>query len=224
MKRQSPRMHGSLLPAAALVIVVCASATRASAQAGAQPGAGAQAGLSPAARAAADSGRPPYNAADVHFMSGMIGHHAQAVLMAGWAPTHGASPAVRGLCARIAVGQTDEIAFMQRWLRERHEVVPPADPRGHVMPGMDQPMLMPGMLTPPQLAQLDSARGREFDRLFLLFMIQHHQGAIAMVRDLFDAPGALMDDVIFKYASDINADQTTEIDRMGRMLGALSLP
>jgi uncharacterized protein (DUF305 family) len=173
----------------------------------------------------ADSGHPPYNAADVSFMSGMIAHHAQAVLMAGWAPSHGAGEAVRGLCARIAVGQTDEIAFMQRWLRERHEPVPDADPaHAHQMPGMDRPMLMPGMLTPAQLAELDGARGREFDRLFLLYMIQHHQGALTMVRELFDAPGALMDDMIFKYSSDVSADQTTEIDRMGRMLAALSSP
>src|SRR5205823_13457454 len=94
-----------------------------------------------------------------------------------WAPSHGASPAVRVLCERIVVAQNDEIAFAQRWLREHQEFVPPADPRGHVMPGMDHPMLMPGMLTPDQMTQLDAAHGREFDRLFLTFMIQHHQGA-----------------------------------------------
>src|SRR5438046_2686284 len=99
-----------------------------------------------------------YTPADVHFVAGMIGHDAQAIQMAGWAPPHGASPAVRVLCERIVVAQTDEIAFAQRWLREHHEFVPPADPRGHVMPGMDRPMLMPGMLTPDQMAQLDAAR------------------------------------------------------------------
>ena len=165
--------------------------------------------LSPAAQAAADSGRPAYTAADVHFISGMIGHHAQAVVMAGWAPSHGGSGSVRALCERIVVAQRDEIAFMQRWLRERREPVPPADPRGHVMPGMDQPMLMPGMLTPEQMAQLDGARGSTFDRLFLRFMIQHHQGAA-------------QDGLVFRFASDVNADQTTEIDRMTRMLAALS--
>src|SRR5882757_4854969 len=116
---------------------------------------------------------PAPTSADVHFVSGMIGHHAQAIQMAGWAPSHGASPAVRILCERIVVAQNDEIAFAQRWLREHGEYVPPADPRGHIMQGMDQPMLMPGMLTPEQMAQLDSARGPEFDRLFLTFMIQH---------------------------------------------------
>src|SRR5712692_5726979 len=120
---------------------------------------------SPAVRAQADSGRPANSAADVHFMSGMIGHHAQAVLMAGWAPSHGAGAAVQALCARIVVGQRDEIVSMQRWLREHREPVPDPDPRGYTMPGVDHPMLMPGMLTPEQMAQLDSARGPEFDRL-----------------------------------------------------------
>ena len=164
---------------------------------------------------------PSYTAADVQFVSGMIGHHAQAIQMAGWAPSHGASPSVRVLCERIVVAQNDEIAFAQRWLREHNEVVPPADPRGHVMPGMDHPMLMPGMLTPEQMAQLDAARGREFDRLFLKGMIQHHQGALTMVAQLLAAPGAAQDGPIFRFAADVNADQTTEIDRMTRMLDDL---
>src|SRR3989454_554912 len=181
-----------------------------------------QATLSPAPQRGAGGGRPRYTAAGVRFMAGMIGHHAQAVLMAGWAPSHGASPAVRVLCERIVVAQNDEIAFVQRWLHEHNELVPPADPRGHVMPGMDQPMLMPGMLTPDQMTQLDAARGREFDRLFLTFMIQHHQGAITMVAQLLAAPGAGQDGPIFRFAADVNADQTTEIDRMTRMLDALN--
>ncbi|HVT39335.1 MAG TPA: DUF305 domain-containing protein [Gemmatimonadaceae bacterium] len=177
--------------------------------------------MSPAAKAKADSGRPPYTAADVQFMSGMIGHHAQAVQMAGWAPTHGASAAVRALCERIVVGQTDEIGLMQRWLRERHEAVPAADPRGHMMAGMDHPMLMPGMLTPQQMAELDRARGTEFDRLFLTGMIMHHQGAITMVDELMGANGAAQDDIVYKFSSDVYADQTTEIERMNKMLDAL---
>ncbi len=181
-----------------------------------------QATLSPAAQAKAASGHPPYTAADVHFVAGMIGHHAQAIQMAGWAPSHGGSAAVRTLCESIVVAQNDEIAFAQRWLREHNEFVPPADPRGHVMPGMDHPMLMPGMLTPDQMAQLDAARGREFDRLFLTFMIQHHQGAITMVAQLLAAPGAAQDGPIFRFAADVNADQTTEIDRMTRMLDDLN--
>jgi uncharacterized protein (DUF305 family) len=180
-----------------------------------------QAVPTPAGQAEADSGRPPYTAADVHFLAGMIGHHAQAVLIAGWAPAHGAREAVRVLCERIVVAQNDEIAFAQRWLREHDEFVPPADPRGHVMPGMDHPMLMPGMLTPEQMAQLDAARGRAFDRLFLTFMIQHHQGALAMVAQLLAVPGAAQDGPVFRFAADVHADQTTEIDRMNRMLDAI---
>ena len=174
---------------------------------------------------AATSQAPPakknYTDADVHFMAGMIGHHAQAIQMAGWAPSHGASSSVRVLCERIVVAQTDEIAMAQRWLKEHGEYVPPADPRGHIMQGMDQPMLMPGMLTPEQMAQLDAARGPEFDRLFLTFMIQHHQGAITMVQQLLAVPGAAQDGPIFRFSSDVNADQTTEINRMKLMLDGL---
>src|SRR5216110_122055 len=174
---------------------------------------------------AATSQAPPakknYTDADVHFMAGMIGHHAQAIQMAGWAPSHGASQSIRVLCERIVVAQTDEIAMSQRWLREHGEYVPPADPRGHIMQGMDQPMLMPGMLTPEQMSQLDSARGPEFDRLFLTFMIQHHQGAITMVQQLLAVPGAAQDGPIFRFSSDVNADQTTEINRMTLMLDDL---
>src|SRR5512145_2787093 len=169
----------------------------------------------PAAGARAQT---PYTKADVHFLAGMIGHHAQAIQMAGWAPSHGASPAVRVLCERIVVAQTDEIDFAQRWLRERGQFVPPADPRGHIMEGMAEPMLMPGMLTPEQMKQLDSARGTEFDRLFLTFMIQHHQGAIAMVDTLFKSYGAGQDDLVYKVASDVWADQMAEIERMQKML------
>ena len=164
------------------------------------------AGLS--ARLAAQ-GAAPYTAADVHFMSGMIQHHAQAVLVAGWAPTHGASPALRALCERIVVGQRDEIVLMRRWLDDRHEPVPSADP-SH--------MMMPGMLTAAELARLDRARGPEFDRLFLQDMIRHHQGAITMVNQLFASRGAGEEEPVFRFAANVFADQTTEIERMQRML------
>ena len=170
---------------------------------------------------AAAPGPAPFVPADVEFLSGMIGHHAQAIQMAGWAPSHGASPSVRALCERIVVAQNDEIAFSQRWLREHGQFVPPADPRGHVMQGMDQPMLMPGMLTPEQMAQLDAARGPEFDRLFLQFMIQHHQGAITMVQQLLAVPGAAENGPVNRFATDVFADQTTEINRMNLMLADL---
>jgi uncharacterized protein (DUF305 family) len=188
---------------------------------GALPGWAQTPAVGPADKTRADSGRPGVTAADIHFMSGMISHHAQAVQMAGWAPSHGASRAVRVLSERIVVAQRDEIAFMQQWLRDRRLPVPEADPRGHRMPGMDQPMLMPGMLSPDQMSRLDAARGTEFDRLFLQFMIQHHQGAIAMVEQLLASPGAAQDEYVFKFAADVNADQTTEIDRMYEMLATL---
>src|SRR5213083_1300590 len=179
-----------------------------------------QATLSPAPQRGTEGGRPSYTAADVRFMAGMIGHHAQAVLMAGWAPSHGASPSLRALCERIVNGQRDEIVLMQRWLRERHEAVPDADASHDMMPGMGHPM-MPGMLTAEQLAQLDRARGPEFDRLFLTFMIRHHQGAIVMVNELFASQGGGEQETVFRFASDVYADQTTEIDRMQKLFVAL---
>jgi uncharacterized protein (DUF305 family) len=109
---------------------------------------------------------------------------------------------------------------MQRWLRERNLEVPDADASHDMMPGMHS-ILMPGMLTADQLAQLDRANGKDFDRLFLGFMIMHHQGAITMVARLFDSEGATQDDIVFKFASDINADQSAEIDRMSKLLVAL---
>ncbi|MGE5802908.1 MAG: DUF305 domain-containing protein [Gemmatimonadota bacterium] len=160
-----------------------------------------------------------YTPADVAFMSGMIYHHAQALLIAGWAPSHGASPDVRTLCERIVRGQTDEIDLLAQWLAERHEPVPHVDPAHMMMPEMSQAHMMPGMLTTEQLAQLDRARGAEFDELFLRFMIQHHEGAITMVNELF-GKGAGEENPVYKIASGVFADQTTEIERMQRMLAA----
>jgi uncharacterized protein (DUF305 family) len=177
----------------------------------------------PAATSQIATGRRPHVAADVTFLSGMIGHHAQAVEMADWAPTHGASSSIRILAERIVVSQRDEIAFMQNWLREHNEPVPSATSAGMTMKmdGAEHQMLMPGMLTAGQMKQLDQARGSEFDRLFLTFMIQHHQGALVMVETLFGSYGAAQDDLIFKYASDVSADQSTEVERMQGMLDGL---
>jgi uncharacterized protein (DUF305 family) len=174
-------------------------------------------------KARADSARYPYTAADVHFMSAMIGHHAQAILIAGWAPSHGASKSVQILCERIINEQGDEIRTMQQWLRDRRQPVPDAHTMGMKMSmgGMEHVMLMPGMLTDAQLAELDAARGARFDRLFLTDMIQHHRGAVSMVKDLFSAEGAGQDETVFKFASDVNVDQSTEIARMEKMLAAL---
>lgn len=164
-------------------------------------------------------------AADVHFMTGMISHHAQAVVMAGWAPSHGASPRVLALCDRIMVSQRDEIKYIQTWLRDRHDPVPQVDSQGGVtMAGMDQPMIMPGMLTPAQMTELDRARGPDWDRLFLQDMIMHHEGAITMVQDLMHSYGAAQDPLLFGFATDVNANQTAEIERMNRMLAEMSPP
>ena len=174
----------------------------------------------PEPKARPDLVRQPYSDGDVDFMTGMIPHHAQAVLIAGWAESHGARPELLVLCERMVVGQRDEIAFMRNWLRDRGETVPAANATHHRMKmnGVEHDMLMPGMLTPEQLAELDKARGPAWDRLFLTFMIGHHEGALTMVDELFNSFGALQDDDVYKLASDIHADQTIEIERMRKML------
>ncbi len=153
-------------------------------------------------------------------MTGMISHHAQAIVMARWAPTHGAGPAVRTLCARILNAQTDEIRTMQNWLRDRLQPVPPAKPMPMMMmvDGKEQMALMPGMLSDAEMQELDAARGAEFDRIFLKGMIKHHTGALTMVKELFATNGAAQDELTFKLANDIQVDQATEIKRMQQML------
>ncbi len=186
----------------------------------------AQADAAARAKARADSARLPYVEADIQFMQGMIRHHAQAILMARWAPTHEAGPAVQRLAARIINAQLDEIAIMQRWLRDRALPVPEAVPgpmKMRMPDGTVHEMLMPGMLTDAQLAELDAARGAAFDRLFLERMIRHHQGAVGMVKDLFGSYGAGQDETVFKFASDVNVDQTTEIERMKQLLAIVTL-
>jgi uncharacterized protein (DUF305 family) len=169
---------------------------------------------SPAQASPRSASRYPSTEADARFMSAMIGHHAQAMVMAGWAPTHGASASVRRLAERIMSGQRDEIVTMEQWLRDRGRPVRQSQHSAHGH-------LMPGMLTEAQMKELEEARGPEFDRLFLTFMIQHHRGAVAMVKELFGTPGAAQDQTVFKFASDVNVDQSTEIARMERMLSAL---
>ncbi len=162
-----------------------------------------------------------YVPADAAFMTGMIGHHAQAVLIAGWVPTHGASSSIAIMSERIVVGQQDEIVLMETWLQDRKLPVPERSGQHTMMPGMDHAMHMPGMLSAAQLDSLNAARGAEFDRLFLTYMIQHHKGAIVMVNELFATEGAGQDEPTFRLASNIYADQTTEIARMEKMLAAL---
>jgi uncharacterized protein (DUF305 family) len=202
---------------AAAALAACSRANESAVRTSPEP-----ANASVTAQVRADSLRHPYTQADVDFMSHMIGHHAQALVMAGWAPTHGASPSVRTLAERIINAQQDEIASMQRWLRDRGKPVPEVSPTGMGMQGhVHHQMLMPGMLTEAQMRQLEEAKGPEFDRLFLTFMIQHHNGAVSMVKDLFGTTGAARNEAVFKFANDVSVDQSTEIARMQRMLAAL---
>jgi uncharacterized protein (DUF305 family) len=204
-----------LIAAASLAVFAVAAVQRRAA---------AQAAPTPAAKAQAYPGKYPWVRADVDFVTGMISHHAQAIIMAKWAPTHGVGKSVGILCERIINAQADEIAVMQLWLKDRNQPVPEAKPlpMKMMMNGVEHEMMMPGMLSDDQMKRLEAARGAEFDRLFLTFMIQHHKGAVTMVNELFASPGAGQDEVVFKFASDIYADQTTEIERMQKML--LTLP
>jgi uncharacterized protein (DUF305 family) len=182
---------------------------------------------------------PPLSAADVEFMQGMIMHHAQAVEMTAMIASHTQNKDLRALGARISSSQTDEIKFMKRWLAARGEAVPGATAE---MPGMDmagdgpheashhashesphessheKTALMPGMLTPQQMEALEKAKGAKFDHLFLVGMIQHHNGALSMVKDLFNTAGAGQDAEIFDFATDADNTQRAEIRIMGSML------
>jgi uncharacterized protein (DUF305 family) len=166
----------------------------------------------------------PWSDADIDFMTGMIPHHAQAVIMARWANSHGARKDIQILCERMVVGQADEILSMQTWLKDRGLPVPDGKSTRMrmIMAGMEHDMLMPGMLTDDEMAALDKARGTEFDRLFLIGMIKHHQAAVDMVDDLFKAYGAAQDDTIYKFASDVHSDQSIEIEVMQKMLKSLN--
>jgi uncharacterized protein (DUF305 family) len=179
-------------------------------------------------RARRDSAGMRFTDADASFMTRMIAHHAQALVMAELAPVNGASPAVQTLCARILNAQRDEIETMQRWLRDRGRPVPEVR-----IDGLDLTIVTPmpdgtvhreehpymhGMLTQDEIERLAAARGPEFDRLFLSGMIRHHQGAVDMVDHLFSMGGSGQEETVFKIANDIHADQLTEIARMQRML------
>jgi len=162
---------------------------------------------------------PPQSAADVEFMKGMILHHAQAVEMTAMIQTHTENKELRSLGARISSSQTDEIKFMRRWLAARGQSIPKPTPS---MAGMDmsngQMGLMPGMLTPEQMDALRNAKGTAFDELFLKGMIQHHGGALTMVKDLFDTAGAGQDAELFDFATDADNTQRAEIHIMESML------
>ncbi|HSB11678.1 MAG TPA: DUF305 domain-containing protein [Blastocatellia bacterium] len=162
---------------------------------------------------------PPASPADVQFMQGMIMHHAQAVDMTGLIESHTENKDLRLLGARISRSQSDEIKFMKRWLAARVQPISqamPDMPHGHMT---HEPMaLMPGMLTPEQMEALRKASGEEFDHLFLTGMIQHHDGALTMVKDLFDTAGAGQDAELFNFATDVDSGQRAEIRIMQSML------
>jgi len=162
---------------------------------------------------------PQPSQADIEFMQGMIMHHSQAVEMTALIASHTENKGVRSLGAKISSSQSDEIRFMQRWLATRGQ------PTSMAMAGMSgmgmsaQSMpLMPGMLTPEQMTALRNARGPEFDRLFLTGMIQHHGGALVMVKDLFDTAGAGQDAELFNFVTDVDSGQRAEIRIMQNML------
>jgi uncharacterized protein (DUF305 family) len=228
IERKRPKMlRGMLLAAVAATgfscssglffPAVCAQQTEATAPVVVQPGAPGKPSrtLAPSTKGAL----PPRSHADVEFMQGMIMHHAQAVEMTALILTHTENKELRSLGARISSSQSDEIKFMKRWLAARGEAISMAMPG---MPDMDasgKPMaLMPGMLTPEQMEALRKAKGAEFDRLFLTGMIQHHGGALTMVKDLFDTAGAGQDADVFNFATDADNTQRAEINIMQSML------
>ena len=178
-----------------------------------QPGAPGESSRVITPSVAADLSHVSYTPADVRFMQGMIAHHAQAVEMVDLIDARTARDEIRMLGRRIAASQVDEITMMQDWLKSRSQ---PA-PETHAHEGHDI-ALMPGMLTGEEMARLAAARGADFDRLFLEGMIKHHGGALTMVEQLFSTPGAGQEVEVFTFASDVDADQRIEIDRMAAML------
>ena len=205
----------------ALALPVCAQQTDRTAPVIVQPGAPGQPTRTLPATTRATL--PPLSPADVQFMQGMIMHHAQAVEMTALIESHTTNKDLRLLGARISHSQSDEINFMKRWLAARGEPLSQPMPD---MPGMDKSMdmsqhqmLMPGMLTAKQMEALRKAKGEEFDRLFLTGMIQHHNGALIMVKDLFDNAGAGQDAELFSFATDVDSGQRAEIRVMQTMLG-----
>lgn len=177
-----------------------------------QPGAPGQETRTITTEQATDLSKVQATAADIKFMQGMIGHHAQAVEMVALINERTANPDMKMLGLRIQISQEDEMNMMRTYLKERGAAIP--GPHAHHEPGG----MMPGMLTAEEMTQLANAKGVEFDRLFLMGMIRHHGGALRMVEDLFKTPGAGQEGAIFAFAADVEADQKMEIDRMGMML------
>ncbi len=184
-----------------------------------------------AAATASAQNAPRYTAADVRFMQGMIGHHAQALAMTALIPARTSRQNIRSLGQRIEVSQKDEIAMMRQWLKDRHQQVPSSDVSHDHQAAADHSMnmsgmamsdtLMPGMLTAEQLTELAKANGDEFDRLFLKDMIRHHEGALAMVASLLGTTGSAQEAEVFRFASEVDSDQRAEIARMNALLDTL---
>ena len=199
-----------------LVVTAASASCRAAGRAPIlQPGAPGEPTRTITADKAADVSQVQHTPADVRFMQGMIGHHAQALEMTALLKSRSSNGDMQKLALRIELSQADEIQMMQDWLRRRGQALP--DPHAHHAHGAK---LMPGMLTQHEMSKLAAAKGPEFDRLFLELMIKHHAGALVMVDELFSTPGAGQESEIFAFASDVDADQRMEIDRMGGMLSA----
>jgi len=181
-----------------------------------QPGAPGQPSRVISAEKATDLSQVEYTGADIKFMQGMIGHHAQALEMVQLLKTRTANDDMKKLALRIELSQDDEIRMMQGWLQVRGQQAP--DRNAMHMHGAT---LMPGMLTPDEMKQLEDAKGAEFDRLFLEGMIKHHGGALTMVKDLLETPGAAQESDVFAFVSDVESDQRMEIDRMGALLAMI---
>ena len=190
----------------------CRSAHAADQPAIVQPGAPGQPTRSISAEQAIDLPRVEHTEADVRFMQNMIAHHAQAIEMTALLPARTSSGQMKLLAQRIDVSQADEIRMMQEWLERRGQAVPETHGEHQHHAG-----LMPGMLSAAEMERLKAANGNAFDALFLELMIKHHEGALAMVKDLFATPGAGQEPEIFAFASDVDADQRMEIARMAAM-------
>lgn len=215
------RRHGNA-PVATLLAaltVACGSAARSVTTEAAPAPTAATAAVAPAS--SADTLRPRNSAGDVSFMQGMIAHHAQALAMTSLVPGRTTRPEIRLIAERIEVSQTDEIALMRGWLERRGEAVPSPD-ASHEHHAAAHAALMPGMLTPAELDELTAATGADFDRLFLRYMIRHHEGALTMVAQLLATRGAGQDTETFLFASDVDADQRAEIRRMRALEASLA--
>lgn len=180
-----------------------------------QPGAPGQPTREISAEAATDTSGVRHSAADTRFMQGMIGHHAQALEMVALVDGRSRNDDLKRLAERIDVSQRDEMQMMREWLERRGEALPDAHAH-HMAHGQ-----MPGMLTPDQMQRLAAAKGPAFDRLFLEGMIQHHEGALTMLKELFASAGGGQEPEMFDFASDVEADQAMEIRRMRALLKEL---